>query len=915
MGDRPLQFGLLGQLEVDDAGTPVVISSPKHRILLAMLLAHANRLVPTGKLAAAIWADRPPANPRRAVQLCVTRLRTLLPGPPVIVTGDDGYLLDVPPDQTDLGRFLRWLREADEAAAGADHAREATALRAALALWRGDPLTNVSSDALHDDIVPRLREQRLYALERRFAADLVLGRHAEIVGEVHAATVEHPLRERFWVQLMTALHLDGRRAAALAAFHSGRQHLTDELGIEPGEQMRQLHVTILGHSPGSGAPPGVPRQLPPETAAFTGRGVELTRLTELTTEPHAGVVVISGTAGVGKTALAVRWARRNADRFPDGQLWVDLRGYDHRESMSSSSALVLFLRALGIADAAIPPDLDARTGLYRSVLDGRRMLVVIDNARTADQVRPLLPGSPGSVVVVTSRDQLTGLLAAGARPLALDLLSAAQSADLLRGRLGAALVAAEPAAVTQIVDRCAGLPLALAIAASRAAQRTTLPLTVVAERLGASLDELSTVDAATNVRAVFSWSYRTLSTSAARLFRHLAAQPGRDAPTGVAESLVAGAATPLLDELIGAHLVTEHRPGRYSMHDLLRAYAIELTLELDGSAGWTAATRRVLDHHLRTAHAAALLVDPTRAAIPCLVAGPAAVADRTQAMAWFDAEYQNLLAAVERAASSGFDTHTWQLAWALADFQQWRGLWHDRAATLNSALAATERLGDPTERARAHRGLGYAHTKLRDSARAQVHFGHALELYRALDDPHGQTRVHHGLSAVLERAGDHRMALWHAQRALELCTAAGNPAHRARAVGLVGWCHAQLGDHRQAMPACRQALELARTAGDAIAEATSCDSLGFIHHQLGEHQTAADYYETALDLRRILGHRSGEASTLTKLGATRAELGELGAALRTWRSALLLLEQLGEPADRVRAELRRLGDRALNTVD
>jgi len=921
----PLTLGLLGPFELRVAGRVVPVRSPKHRVLLAALALRAGRTVPVRDLAEAMWGANPPANPRRAAQLAVVRLRALLDeagAAGAIVTSADGYLIDGPPVEVDVECFRRGLVEADRALG--DAATEAATLRAALARWRGEPLCDVPSEALHQQTVPRLREQRLYALERRFDADLRLGWHERVVDELVQAVADHPLRERFWVQLMTALHRAGRRADALAAYHDGRRHLAEELGIDPGEEMRQAHAAILGgfRSPATGAVllPTVPRQLPPEVAAFTGRVREVANLDALLLGPGGPttIAVISGTAGAGKSSLALHWARRTADRFPDGQFWVNLRGYDHRPAMTSGQALTLFLRALGVPGGTIPPDVEGQSALYRSLMDGRRTLVVVDNASAAEQVRPLLPGGPGNVVVVTSRNQLTGLVAVeGAHTVALDLFTAGEGRELLTRRLGAERVLAEPAAVREIVARCAGLPLALALAAARAAQRPASPLAALAEQLRAArdgLDEFASPDAATDVRAVFHCSYRTLSEPAARLFRLLGLHPGPDL-AGDALASLAGAppaeVRPALAELVAAHLVTEHVEGRWTLHDLLRAYATELVHAHDGAAERDTALRRVLDHYVHTGHAAALLIEPLREPLPLAPLDPAVsvhpLAKREAALGWFGAEYTGLLAAIERAGRGTFDRQTWQLVWTLSDFQQWRGLWHDRAASLLAALDATRRLDNRAEQARAHRGLGYAYTRVHRNDDAQLHLRHALDLYTALGDPVGQGRAHHGLSYVLERRGDPRAALWHAERALDLLPPDGGRAHRARALGAVGWCHGQLGDHRRSLRSNEEALALLAGTGDRVAEAAIWDSVGYAHHHLGDHRRAIDGYQIALRLRRELGHRFGEANTLAHLGDTYDALGDATEARHAWRGALAVLEQLGEPdAERVRAKLARL---------
>ncbi|MGI5216090.1 AfsR/SARP family transcriptional regulator [Plantactinospora sp. CA-290183] len=925
-------FGVLGPLEVAVDGRRVPVRSPKQRSLLAGLLLNAGRSVPLGELATVIWGPEQPANPRCGVQVCATRLRALLAEagcPQIILTSTDGYLIDVPQEQVDLGRFHRWLAEADQAAGQSDAVREAAALRAALAQWRADPLADVRSEALQREAVPRLWAQRLNALERRFDAELRLGRYAEIIDELFETVAREPLRERFWGQLMTALHRDGRRADALAAYHEARRHLAEELGIDPGDDLRRRHAEVLaGTEAGSVGVvlPVVPRQLPSEAPAFTGRAREVAELTNLLAgrgmrggPGSPTVVVVSGTAGVGKTALALHWARRVADRFPDGQLWLNLRGYDHRPAMTTQQALTLLLRALGVPDADVPPDVDSQSGLYRSLMDGRRALVVLDNAGTAEQLRPLLPGSPDSLTLLTSRDQLTGLVAIdGAHAIELELFTAEEGLELLVRRLGAARIATEPVAAREVVERCARLPLALAIAAARAAQRPRLRLAALAGQLRSArerLDEFSSPDIATDPRAVFSWSYRSLGVPAARLFRRLGAHPGPDISVTALACLVGAPIERVrqpLAELSRAHLLVEQDDGRYTLHDLLRAYAAELASSHDKPPDRRSSLRRLLDHYLHTGHVAARLIEPLR---DPLVLPPSAAgvtirppATREAALTWFADEYAGLLAAIECAAGAGFDTHTWQLVWTLADFQQWRGHWHDRAALLRMALETTRRLGNRAEQARAHRGLGYAYTRLGRDDDAHTHLRHALDLYVRLADQVGEARAHHGLSYVLERQGNHHGALWHAQRALDRYPADGHRAHRARAVGSVAWCHARLGDHHQTLHHCIQALSLLCGTGDRVAEAATWDSLGYARHHLGDHHRAVVCFRTALRLRRELGHRTGEANTLVHLGDTFQAMGDRPGARGVWNEALRVLDQLGgDESVRVRTRLAALG--------
>ncbi|MEJ3750341.1 BTAD domain-containing putative transcriptional regulator [Actinomycetes bacterium KLBMP 9797] len=590
-----VDLGVLGPLRVAVNERAAPIASTRHRALLATLLLDAGRPVPVERLVDALWGGDLPDNPRRALQLHVVRLRGSLStvgAGRLIATCAEGYRLDAPPDTVDVGRFRRWVAEADRAGARADSGRQREALRRALAQWRGEPLADVPSESLQREAAPRLREQRLQALEQRIDLDLRDGRHAEVVAELLTLTAQQPVRERLWAQLMAALHATGQRSDALAAYHALRRNLSRELGIDPSDELQDRYAEIL-HGPihPVGLPP-VPRQLPAHVGGFAGRADALARLDALASGPPATpVAAIVGPAGIGKTALAAQWARRAADSFPDGQLWTNLRGYHSGEAVSPTQALTRFLRALGVPRWQTPSNLEDQADMYRSLVDGRRVLVVLDNAASAAQVRPLLPGGPGCFAVVTSRDQLTGLVAdVGAQPLPLDLLTTAEARDLLGYRLGPAWVRADAAAVEEIVARCGRLPLALALVAARAATHAGHGPRAVADQLRTvgDLDPFHSPDAATDLRTVFSWSFHGLSGAAARLFGRLVAHPGPDitpaAAAGLADLPVARVRAPLA-ELAGVHLLVEHSPDRYALHDLLRAYARETPpiLHLSGS--------------------------------------------------------------------------------------------------------------------------------------------------------------------------------------------------------------------------------------------------------------------------------------------------------------------------------------------
>ena len=662
----------------------------------------------------------------------------------------------------------------------------------------------------------------------------------------------------------------------------------------------------------------VPAQLPADVPGFVGRTDQLSRLGKLLDggDRPATVVIsaIAGTAGVGKTALAVHWAHQFLDRFPDGQLYVNLRGFDPAGTAATPAEVVRsFLDALDVPAQRVPEGLDAQTALYRSLLAERRMLVLLDNARDADQVRPLLPGTASCLVLVTSRNQLTGLIAsAGALPLRLDLLSPDEARDLLARRVGMERTAAEPTAVEEIVERCARLPLALAVVAARAAAEPQQPLATLAADLHHRLDSLATGDPGTDVRSVFSWSYRQLSQPAARLFRLLGVHPGPDLSASAAASLAGtspGQARPLLTELIQAHLVTEPVPGRYALHDLLRAYAGELAGSDEPDADRRAALHRLLDHYLRSAHQADTVLHPTtREAIePIAPMSDVTVDDPGSGDAaahWFAAEYQVLVATVRLAADAGLDRHAWQLVWSMARFVQGRQDFRDAIALHGIALRAALRLGDLAAQGYSHRLLGRAYTQLGEHDEARAHLEHALEAYGQLGDETNQSHVHLGLAEVLERQGRYRDALHQAEQSLARYRTSDQQVWQANALNALGWLHARLGDYETALEHCQQALALQQELGYRQGEAVTWDSLGVAYHHLGRHADAVAAYQRALALFRDLGNRYYEADSLVHLGDTYRDSGDTDTAREQWQAALAILTDLDHPdAEQVQARL------------
>ncbi len=773
------------------------------------------------------------------------------------------------------------------------------------------------------------------------------------MAELRQLVAAHPVQEQFHAQLMLSLYRSGRQADALAAYQDVRRILADDVGIDPGPELRLLHQRILAAdselllatggeptapasvppspaAPGPGDPaagqhPVVPRHLPAATRHFAGRSGALTALTALAAEAAGTaqatvIAVIDGTAGIGKTTLALHFAHQVADRFPDGQLYVNLRGFDPAgPPVTPAEAIRLFLDALAVPAGRVPGGLEAQAGLYRSLLAGKRMLVLLDNARDVDQVRPLLPASPGCLVIVTSRSQLTSLVAAeGAFPLTLDVLAEAEARELLTRRLGPEPVAADPSAADELIRLCARLPLALSIAAARSASQPGLSLAALAADLRGARGRLNALDAGhpvTNVRAVLSWSYQQLDAATARLFRLLGLHAGPDIAAAAAASM---AGLPLdgarrsLGELARVHLLAEHAPGRFSSHDLLRAYAAEQTQSADSEAERRAATGRMLDHYLHTANSAGLQLHPTRRPVALAPLQPGAVpehiGDVGQALAWFEAERRVLVAAAERAAETGFDTHAWQIPWALSRFLDTRGRWHEWTVTEQIALAAAERLGDRAAQAGAHERYGYANARLGSYEDAYAHLGLALSIHTERGDEAGQAYVHNALAITLHFQDRYADALDHARQALDLYTALGDQSGRALALNSLGWFHTLLGDHQEALRYCEQALDLFRDQGNQDGVAGALDTLGYAHQQVGNYAEAIAYYQQAVDLDREMGSRWGVGETLGHLGDARHAAGDAAGARAAWEEALAILDDLQQPeADGIRAKLRELG--------
>jgi DNA-binding SARP family transcriptional activator/tetratricopeptide (TPR) repeat protein len=941
-GIGDVRFEVLGAVRAWRGRTQLDLGSLQQRVMLAVLLLHANRPVARERLIDAVWGADVPACAVNLVQRHVSSLRRVLDPQRLERTTsrllrwtDAGYVLAVPANGLDLEKFDAELTAARAARAAGDLPGAAAALATALRLWHGSPFAGLASPLL-DAQRDSLSERWISATEERIEVDLALGNHADLVAELRNLIADHPMRERLRQLLMLALYRSDRQAEALSAYHDARTYLLDELGIEPAEPMQRLHQQILAADPSlarpreASAPPGkdpalagrwqlAPAQLPHGLAHFTGRGAELAQLEGIAADARGGsvlIIAITGPAGVGKTTLAVHWAHQVSKRFPDGQLYVNLRGFDPvGPVMEPGEAIRGFLEALGLPADRVPNSLDGQAALYRSALAGRRVLVVLDNARDADHVRSLLPGSPGCVVVVTSRNQLGSLIAAdGARPVMVDLMTVPEARQMLARRLGRDCTAAEPLAVDNIIESCARLPLALAIVAARAAARPGFALALMADELRTLRGGLSAFDGGdptTNARAAFSWSYQMLSSEAARLFRLLSLHPGPDLAIEAAASLAGadvGWPSPAMAELIRAHLVTERSPGRFTFHDLLRAYAAEKANSLDSDADRQAAIHRMRSHYLHGAYAATRLLDPHRNPVTIAPMAPGAtrirLADAGDALNWFVTEHSALLAMTEPAAA-GLEDHIWQLAWTLETFHDRLGLWHDSAATQRAGLDAAERIGDRTGQAIACRSIARAYAQLGRCDEARPYLHRALDLFADLGHLTGQANAHFTFARVAFRQGSHEEALSHAQLALAFYRAAGHEAGEAYALGAVGWFHILLGDPDQALSYCQQALGRHRDLADRQGEASALDSLGYAHHHLGRHDQAVTCYKHAISLWRELGDRYNEADTLTHLGDAYHADGQASSGHQAWLDALTILDDLGHSdAAQVQARLK-----------
>ncbi|WP_406318564.1 tetratricopeptide repeat protein [Streptosporangium sp. NBC_01639] len=907
----PVEFRLLGGVEVLLDGRHIEIGHARQRCVLAALLVEAGRCIPIDQLLDRVWADCSPRRGRETLYSYLSRLRRSLAATDGarIARRAGGYTIEVDPSTVDLHRFQDWVTQARTAA---DAATAQELLEKAVRLWRGEAFAGLDTPWLNAQR-ERLEQQRHTAESDLVDLYLRSGRHTELVATLSAHAALRPLDERLAAQLILALYRSGRQAEALQHYQRIRQCLAEELGTDPGAPLHTLYQQILASDPAITAPDSapsmtgdhavpVPRQLPSPPVRFTGRATELARLSGALDQSagpgtDTAVFTIGGCGGVGKTWLALHWAYQNIDRFPDGQLFVNMRGFDPVEPpVSPFTVLTGFLEALGVPPEHMPADAGAQVGLYRSLMAGRRMLIVLDNVRNTSQADPLLPGSHTCTVVLTSRRQLVGMAANhGAIPTDLDVLDQVESRRLLVRRLGAERLDAEPEAVTDLLAYCGGMPLALAILTARATHAPQLSLAVLTaelEDVTARLDMLHSGDPSASVRTVFATSFQALTAEVAEVLSLMALTPGPDIGLEAAAALSAlpvAQIRGLLRRLEESFLIHQHAAGRWRMHDLVRLHAAERAQRDLPVSGREAALRRLVGFYLHSAYNGERRLAPHRTPIeptpPACGRQRILVLDQDSVWRWFTEEYACLLAAQHLAAERGWYDVVWQMAWSLDTFHFRRGTLHDQFAAWTAGLDAARRLDDPAVQMTAHRILGHACSRMDRSDEALEHFHQALTFAKNIGDLDAQAFIHQGLAVLWARQEEYRKALEHATHALRHYEALDDPLKTADAFNDVGWYAAQDGRFDEARAHCEAALTIFRHHRHHDGEANTLDSLGYVACRTGRHGEALNYYHQALTLIRTIGNAHDEAGILEHLGDVHAALGDERQAITTWSQA------------------------------
>lgn len=941
-------IGVLGPLLVHRSGAPVALGARKQRLLLSVLGAQPGQVVPVDELVDLLWSGSPPRTARDLVHTYVARLRRQLglvardPRLGIVATAG-GYRLMADAGSLDLLRFEELV---GRASAEPDPRRAIDLYARAMGCWRGPMLADTRADLPVLPGVTAVHQARLAVAVTFADLALDLGRHTDSERVLRPLCDIEPLHEGIHARLMLALAAGGRRGDSLRVFADVRQRLVDELGIRPGQELQSAHLWVLREE--ATAPERAetsattavaadtngrrvsPAQLPADVSAFTGREAELALLDRLLLaaggkdadrlDPPMPICLVSGSGGVGKTALAVRWAHHARRHFPDGQLYLNLRGYSPQPPMPPGEALTRMLNALGVTGTDIPLDEDDRTARYRTAIADRRILVLLDNAASAEQVRPLLPGTATAVVLVTSRDSLAGLVAGeGAHRLELDRLPLPDALVLLH-RLAPEQVDAEPDATAVLAGLCARLPLALRVAAEQAASRNDSCLTELTTELSARARRLDLLDIdgdpRTAVRTVFSWSYQYLAATAARAFRLLSLHPGTDIDAPAAAELLdthLHEARRLLEILARAHLVETTLPGRYGMHDLLRAYAAELARE-DGDGELRAALGRLFDYYLVGAAAAMDTLYPAtahqRPRIPVPDGFTPSLDQPGAAQSWLDTHRATLATVCAHAAAHGWPAHAVHLAETLFRYHDTGGHYTDMLAVQAQALKAANALGDRDARARALTGLATGNAMLGQYQRAIEQHTQALNTFRATGERRGQARALGNLSVTHYKLGEYESAADHNRQALALYREVDDRVGAAGTLTNLGDVYLQQGRFEQAAAVSQEALSLHRELGYPVGEILTLGNLGQIRARQGRHDMAEDHLLLALDLSRRFAYRDGEAEALTDLGDLHLTLGRHKPAAEHHDAALAIFGAIGSRYGQARA-LNGLGEAAL----
>jgi DNA-binding SARP family transcriptional activator/Flp pilus assembly protein TadD len=900
------EFGVLGPVRVVRDGRELGLGGPKPRAVLALLLVDAGRVVPAEYLAEVLWRGVTPPGAAGTLRSYVSRLRSLLGPEAALVARGGGYAISIDPDQLDAAKFERLAGEGRDALGRGEAAAAAGRFAEALALWRGRALADVAGVEPLALEAARLEELRLVAVEGRLEADIERGLAGEVTGELEQLVAEYPVRERLWRLLVLALYRAERQAEALAAYRRARQMLAEELGIEPGPELRELEEAVLRQEVPPPATAAVTRTLPRDIAGFTGRGAELRQLVgQLASVASGGGVVgicaIGGMAGIGKTTLAVHAAHRLAERFPDGQLFLPLHAHTPgQRPVDPADALVSLLLSAGVGAHAIPAGVEARAARWRDYLAGKKVLLVFDDASGHEQVRPLLPGTAGSLALITSRRRLAAL--EDAAVISLDTLAPGEAAELLARLAGRPDLGAADAGVGEIARLCGYLPLAIGMLGRQLHHHPAWTTVGLAADLAAAQDRLAVMRAENlSVAAAFDLSYADLTSDHRRLFRRLGLHPGSDIDAHAAAALdgtTLEAARRGLEGLYDQHLITEPAPGRYRLHDLLREHAQVLAAS-DDPATREAATGRLLDYYLHTALAAGAHIPSWRITSISL---PAArlpdfappIATQSQASAWLEAERANLYAAVGYAAGTGRIQHAMVIPVAITSFLQQGDYWDQDVALLQTALAAARQAGDRPSQGQILLLLGLAQWMTEDNQAATATFRQALALYRDLGDPVGQGDAINGIAQVRLIVNDYSAAIAYLQQALELCRDIGHRRGYANALNGLGTVYRLTGDYPAAAASLQQALELFRGIGHRTGEGDTLGDLAIVQTLTGDYPAAATTFEQALALERDMGSRFGQAQILHQLGRLQRLRGDYRAAAASQQQSLALHRDLGD---------------------